>query len=172
MIDADSVNLGMLLLRVLIGLTFAAHGYGKFFKGGKIPGTAGWFDSMGMRPGKVHALAAATTEMASGIMLALGLLTPLAAMAMVAVMVVAGYTVHRENGFFIVGEGWEYTFVVAVIAVAVATVGPGEYSLDEVIGLDGLHGVPGLLISAVGGVLAGVGQMAAFYRPNSVAESS
>lgn len=170
-IEADSVNLGTLMLRVLFGLTFAAHGYAKFFQGGRIAGTAGWFDSMGMRPGKVHALAAATTELGAGLLLALGLLTPFAAMAMVGTMVVAGWTVHRNNGFFIVKEGWEYTFVAALIAVAVATIGPGEWSLDNQLGLDGLHGVWGLLIAGVGGAAAGVTQMAMFYRPNSVSSS-
>lgn len=169
-IEAGSVNLGMLVLRVAIGLTFAAHGYAKFFSGGRISGTGGWFDSIGMRPGRVHAMVAASTEIGSGLMLAAGLLTPLAALAVVATMVVAGWTVHRAKGFFIVAEGWEYTFVLAVIAVAVATVGPGEFSIDAAIGLDGLHGVPGLLISALGGVAAGIAHLTAFYRPGSVAD--
>src|ERR1700753_781919 len=63
---------GLLILRVVIGLTMAAHGYAKFFKGGRIPGTARWFDSIGMRPGKVAAPAAASTEIGSGILFALG----------------------------------------------------------------------------------------------------
>ena len=167
MIETEAVNLGVLILRVAVGLTFAGHGYGKFFQGGKIEGTGRWFDSMGMRPGKMHALLAASTEVGAGLLFALGFLTPLAAMAMVAVMVVAGWTVHRENGFFIVGEGWEYTFIVAVIAIGVATIGPGELSIDNAIDLK-LIGWTGLVISALGGVAAGVGQLAIFYRPNSV----
>ena len=59
----DQMSLGLLLIRVVLGLTLAAHGLNKFFGGGKIPGTARWFDSMGMKPnGRVHALAAASTE--------------------------------------------------------------------------------------------------------------
>ncbi|MEZ5166082.1 MAG: DoxX family protein [Acidimicrobiales bacterium] len=54
--DPDALSLGLLVLRVATGVTLAAHGYGKFFRGGRIAGTARWFDSMGMRPGKVHAL--------------------------------------------------------------------------------------------------------------------
>ncbi len=170
-VDADAFSLGILILRVAIGLTLAAHGYGKFFRGGKIAGTAGWFDSMGMRPGKVHALLAASTEVGSGLLLALGLLTPLAALAFVALMVVAGWTVHRPNGFFIVSDGWEYNFVLAVIAVAIATTGPGEYSLDWKLELiEDFDGVTGLLIAAVGGVAAAVGQLALFYRPPPSAE--
>ena len=58
----EELSIGLLILRVAAGVTIAAHGYGKFFQGGRIPGTAGWFDSMGMKPGKVHAVLAATTE--------------------------------------------------------------------------------------------------------------
>ena len=66
----------MLILRVVLGLTMAAHGYNKFFGKGGLSGTAGWFDSMGMKPGIFHARVAATTEMAAGLGLAVGLLTP------------------------------------------------------------------------------------------------
>lgn len=166
MVNHDGFSLGVLILRVAIGLTLAAHGYAKFFRGGKIKGTAGWFDSMGMRPGKFHALLAASTEVGAGLLLALGLLTPLAALAFVALMVVAGWTVHRNNGFFIISEGWEYTFVLAVIAIGIATTGPGRYSLDYQFELiENFDGTNGLLISAVGGVAAAIAQLALFYRP-------
>lgn len=164
--DMDALSLGTLIVRVAVGLTLAAHGYGKFFRGGKIKGTAGWFDSMGMRPGKFHALLAASTEVGAGLLFAVGLLTPLAALAFVALMVVAGWTVHRDNGFFIVAEGWEYNFVLAIIAVGVAVTGPGEYSLDYQLELiEDFDGTTGLLISAVGGVAAAIAQLAIFYRP-------
>ena len=167
------MNLAMLLLRVGIGLTFAAHGYGKIFQGGRIPGTAGWFDSMGMKPGKLHAWMAALTEISAGLLLALGFLTPLAAAGMVGVMVVAAWTVHRHNGFMIVREGWEYTFVLALVAVAVATLGPMEWSVDNALGIDDdWDGYIGLAIGAGGGVLAGVSQLALFYRPPKTAEAS
>ena len=82
--DPDAVSLGLLVVRVCAGVAMAAHGYQKFFKGGKIDGTAGWFDSMGMRPGRFHATLAASTELGAGILFALGLFTPLAALAFVA----------------------------------------------------------------------------------------
>ena len=125
---------------------------------------------MGMRPGKVHALLAASTEVGAGVMLALGFLTPLAALAMVGVMVVAGWTSHRDNGFFIIKEGWEYVFIIATVAIAVATVGPGEWSIDNAIGLD-LNGVAGLAISAGGGLASALALLGVFYRPGSVATS-
>ena len=74
---------------------------------------------MGMKPGIFHARIAATTEMSAGIGLALGLLTPVPAAGFVALMLVAAWTVHRNNGFFIVKEGWEYNLILAVAAVAV-----------------------------------------------------
>lgn len=153
----------MVVFRVLFGLIFAAHGWAK--RKGGIDGTAGWFDSIGMKPGRFHAQVASLTEIGAGLMLAVGLLTPVAAAAVVGVMVVAGYTSHRDNGFFIVKEGWEYTFVVAFVAVAIAGLGPGDVSLDAALGLDdSLNGFIGLAI-ALAGAVVGVVQMAAFYRP-------
>jgi putative oxidoreductase len=152
-------------VRLSVGLTMAAHGYGKIFRGGGLPGTARWFDSIGMRPGRLHAPLAALTEIGGGIALAAGLLTPLAAAAIVAVMLVAGWTVHRENGFFIVGNGWEYNFILAIVAVAVAVAGAGTLSVDAVIGLGALgRGWPGLLTVLIAGLGGGLGQVALFFR--------
>lgn len=166
----DEYNAAMLLLRVAFGLTMAAHGYAKVFKGGKLAGTAGWFDSIGMKPGAMHARLAAGTEILAGLGLALGLLTTFSSMGFVGLMLVAGYVVHRDNGFFIVGEGWEYTFILAVAAVGIAMLGPGEWSIDEAIGIaTDLDGWTGLLIAGVGGLVAGAAQLAVFYRPPAAA---
>ena len=73
------LELPLLIIRIALGLTLAAHGYNKFFKGGRIEGTGRWFDSMGMRPGKAHAFLAACGEIGSGLFLAMGLLTSFAA---------------------------------------------------------------------------------------------
>ena len=158
-------NVIMTVFRALFGFTFLTHGYAKQFQGGRIAGTAGWFDSMGMKPGKVHAQMASLTEMGAGLALAVGLVTPLAAAAVIGVMVVAGYTVHREN-FAVVKNGWEYTFVVGLIAAVIAGLGPGEWSVDHALGLtDELNGMVGLAIAIGVGVAAGIGQIAVFYRP-------
>ncbi len=163
---SNAQDLALLLFRASLGLMMAAHGYAKFFSGGKLAGTASWFDSMGMRPGKVHALLAASTEVGAGLLFAAGLLTPLAAAALVGLMVVAGWTTHRGKGFFILNEGWEYVYIIAVAAVAIATIGPGAYSLDNAFGIDDLFGDwTRLAISAGLGAASGVGLMAAFYRP-------
>jgi putative oxidoreductase len=164
----------LLILRVCLGLTMAAHGYNKFFGGGRIPGTAKWFESIGMKPGTLHARIAATTEMSAGLGLAVGLLTPVPAAGFIALMLVAAWTVHRANGFFIVQEGWEYNLVLAVSAVAVATLGPGRFSLDHLIfGADyPLDGWTGLLIAAGLGLAGGIGQLVLFYRPPQSTEAS
>ena len=160
------VDLALLIIRLVVGPTMVAHGYGKLFLGGRIDGTASWFDSIGMRPGRVHAWLAALGEIASGLFLALGLLTTFAALGFVGLMAVAFYTSHRHNGFFILKEGWEYVFVLGVIAVAVAMIGPGAWSVDDALGIaDDLDGYAGLVISLIGGGLAAAGLLATFFRP-------
>lgn len=159
-------DVGLLLLRLVLGLTLAAHGYNKCLGGGRIPGTARWFESIGMKPGAFHAVVAASTEMAAGLGLAAGLLTPIPAAGFVSLMLVAAWTVHRSNGFFIVKEGWEYNLVLAVSAVAVATVGPGRLSVDWLIfGHNWLDGWSGLLLSVLLGLAGAIGQLLIFYRP-------
>jgi putative oxidoreductase len=162
------VDLGLLILRVATGLTIAMHGYNKVFAGGRLAGTARWFESIGVRPGWLHARLAAGTELGGGLLLALGLLTPFAAAAIVGLMVVAAVTSHLKNGFFIFkGDddgGYEYVLVLGVIAAALGATGAGEASLDEVIGFR-LDGGWGLLVAAGGGILGGLLLLATSYRP-------
>lgn len=162
-----AIDVGLLILRLVLGLTLAAHGLNKFFGGGKIPGTARWFESIGMKPGKFHATLAASTETAAGLGLAAGLLTPIPAAGFVSLMIVAAWTVHRANGFFIVKEGWEYNLVLALSAIAVATVGAGKLSLDYLVFGEKLWfpGWPGLAISLGLGLAGAIGQLLIFYRP-------
>lgn len=159
-------DVGLLILRLVLGLTMAAHGLNKFFGGGRIPGTARWFESIGMKPGKFHATVAATTETAAGLGLAAGLLTPVPAAGFVSLMLVAAWTVHRANGFFIVKEGWEYNLVLAATAVVIATLGAGRLSLDHLIfGKNWFDGWHGLAISLGLGLAGAIGQLLIFYRP-------
>jgi putative oxidoreductase len=169
-------DFALLVLRLVLGLTMAAHGYNKFFGGGRIPGTAGWFESIGMKPGVFHARVAATTEISAGLGLALGLLTPVPAAGFVALMFTAAWTVHRKNGFFIVKEGWEYNLILATTAVAIAGVGAGKVSLDYALlrttdFYEYLHGWWGLLIALVLGLAGGIGQLAIFYRPPATTDA-
>ena len=170
-INPDDVSLGLLIVRVVVGVTLASHGWAKVFTGGRLEGVGRWFDGMGMRPGKTHATLAASAEIGCGLLFAAGLLTPFAALGMVGVMSVAAYTSHKDNGFFIIKDGWEYVFVIATVAIAVATTGPGEYSLDNAIGLD-ISGVAGLAIALVGGIAAAGAQLGIFYRPPAPAAAS
>ena len=103
------------------------------------------------------------------------MLTPIPAAGFVSLMLVAAWTVHRANGFFIVKEGWEYNLVLATAAVAVATLGAGKLSLDYALfrnsGLyDLLHGWWGLVISLALGLAGGIGQLVVFWRPPVKAE--
>ena len=166
MLTASAFNTVLLILRVVIGVTMAAHGYQKFFLGGRIPCTAGWFESLGMKQGtgKLHALTAASTEIGSGFLMAVGFLTPLAAEAFVGVMAVAGF-IHRDHGFFVFKEGYEYNLVLAVVAVTLATITPGEYSLDHVLLDDpSWNGWTGFFLSAGLGLAAAAGLLGVFYR--------
>lgn len=164
----DTIDTGLLMLRLLLGLTMVAHGYGKFFRGGRISGTASWFDGMGMRPGRVHAWLAGLTEVGAGIALALGMFTPFAVTGFVALMFVAAWTVHRGKGFFVAADGWEYNLVLAGGAVIVAIMGAGKVSLDRLIfGGDMLDGWVGGAIALAGGLTAAGVLLGMCYRPAS-----
>src|SRR5712671_5300231 len=96
---AGQWDLALLVVRVAVGATMIAHGYNHIYRGGRIKGTAGWFASLGMRPGILHAWLASLTELAAGAGLVLGLLTPLAAGAIIGILTVAFITNHRKAGF-------------------------------------------------------------------------
>lgn len=161
----SSMDTALLILRLALGPMLFAHGYQKLFMGGRIEGTAGWFESMGMKPGKLNAWMAALTETGTGVLLTLGLLTPFAAAGMVGVMVVAWFT-HRGE-FFVFKDGWEYNFVIGAVAVAIGTLGAGSWSLDDLLGIStDLAGWTGFVISAGLGLVAGFGTLAVFHKPD------
>jgi len=163
----------MLLARLVVGPTIFWHGYNKMFRGGKIAGTAGWFDSMGMKPnGKIHAYVAALTEMGTGVLMLLGLLTPLAAAGVVGLMVVAGWTTHR-TAFLITKGGFEYVLVLGTLAAMIGALGPGKWSLDHALHLCKYLQPDwrGLAISLGLGLGAGILTLALCYRPPAPTES-
>lgn len=170
-IKGAGFNAVLALVRVSLGLMIAAHGYAKFFRGGKLAGTAGWFDSIGMKPGKLNALMAASTEVGVGVLLVAGFLTHLAAAGLVALMTVAIITVHRKNGFFVYnpGQGVEYCLMLIVMAFVPGTFGAGTYSLDHVTKLltwcnRPSHAILTTVVLGFGGALL---QLAAVYRPTA-----
>jgi putative oxidoreductase len=162
----EHVDAGLLVLRLALGLTIAVHGFNKFFGGGRLPGTAAWFEGIGMRPGFVNAALAAATEVVAGLGVAAGLMTPLSAAGVIALMIVAITVTHRKNGFFIFhpGQGWEYCAFLAAAALSIATIGAGDWSLDHALGLD-VEGWWGAGIALVVGVASAFLQLAVCYRP-------
>src|SRR5262245_21778508 len=158
------VDFALLVLRVSLGLMLIAHGANKI-KGG-IENACNWFASMGLRPGWFHGRLAAASELTGGALLVLGLFTPIAAAIVIAIMIVAGITAHRNNGFFIFrpNQGWEYVFIIAAAAFAIGTIGAGDWSLDHAIGID-VDGWWGAVVSGVLGVAGGVLTLALFWRP-------
>jgi len=151
-------------MRFALGLVFVAHGTRHYRNRVK---TIAWTRSIGFRSPRTQWFLMTFAEIGIGMALGAGLLTPVAAAGAVAMMTVAFWTVHRRAGFFIPArpdEGWEYVFVVAVAAIAVAGLGPGAWSLDDLSGWSGaLSGGTGAAIAGTG-VLAGVLQLLVFFR--------
>lgn len=161
----ESFDWAILVLRIGAGLVILAHGI-NHAKGRQR--TTEWFASIGFRHAEMQWFASTAGEIGIGLFLVLGLLTGLAAAGLVAVMFVAFWSVHRNNGFFIFrpGEGWEYVATLALIGGTIAIAGPGAASLDNALdiatALDGWIGA-GLV---TGGLAAAAGQLALFLRPS------
>jgi putative oxidoreductase len=133
------MSVGRLLARTVIGGLFIGHGTQKLFGwfGGPGPaGAAAMMESLQLRPGKVHALLGGATETAGGSLLAAGLATPLASAALTGVMTTAIKTVHLPNGPWAANGGWEYNAVLIAAVTALAETGPGELSLDHLLGTE------------------------------------
>jgi putative oxidoreductase len=166
MSDLQTVDLSLLVVRVSLGSVFLAHGYNHVFGGGKIAGTAGWFESLGMRPGVLHAWSASLTELGAGALLIIGLLTPLVCAGIIGTMLVAWITNHLRNGFFIFrpGEGYEYVMTLSLLALGLAGLGAGEWSVDNGLGIFQPGGWVGLLIAAAAGCGGAAGLLLVFWR--------
>jgi putative oxidoreductase len=170
----DALDIGTLTLRVALGVVCLAHGYNHIFGGGKVAGTARWFESVGMRPGRMHAWLASLTELGCGVLLIVGFATPLACAGVIGTMLVAIVTVHRKNGFFIFrpGEGYEYVMTLALASVALAGIGPGRISLDSATDIYPSGTWAGLLIAVIVGLATALGLLVGFWRPNRVPDAA
>lgn len=157
-------DFALLLMRLVLGVVMIAHGLNHWRGGGRIEGTARWFTGLGLRNGTLQAWMSVVTEIGAGALLVLGLLTPLACAAVVSVMLVAGLLAHRRNGFFVFKEGYEYVLTLAVVALALAVLGPGAVSVDEASGIDVTGWAGGALALGVA-VVATAGLLAVFWRP-------
>jgi putative oxidoreductase len=122
------MRLGIAILRAVVGGFFVGHGLQKL-KG--LEATAGGFESMGLKPGKVHATAAAVAETGGGALLAAGLATPVAAAALTGTMTVAIDTVHAAKGPWNTEGGYEYNAVLMAAVFAITAEGPGALSFDR-----------------------------------------
>jgi len=163
-IEAGWLDVVLLTLRVWAGVVMLAHGVNH---ARSLEGTAGWFARVGFRQPLLNALLSAGAEIAIGLALIAGLLTTVAAAGLAATMAVAFWTIHRFVGFFVFrrpDEGYEYVATLALLAFALAVVGPGRFSVDNAIGwaehLDGVTGVI-VYVAALG---AAAVQLAVFWR--------
>src|SRR3954452_17198536 len=154
------MDAGLLIARVVFGGLMAAHGAQKlfgWFGGYGLTAVAGFFEALGFKPGRLFALAAAVSEVTSGVLIALGLLGPIGPALMLSVMIVAAVTVHLQHGLFAQNNGIEITVLYATFAVALAFVGPGAFSLDAALGLSALWTpttVLGILTAGIAGATA------------------
>jgi putative oxidoreductase len=147
------MEIGLLIIRLIVGLTLTAHGVQKlfgWFGGYGLTGTGQFFEKLGFVPGKLNAFLAGITE-ASGLLLVLGLATPLGSLLCFSVMLVATVSVHLKGGFFIQKQGYEYCAVLGLTSLALAFTGPGALSLDSVLGFNysGLYVGLGVLVLGI-----------------------
>ncbi|MED1795576.1 DoxX family protein [Brevibacillus nitrificans] len=126
------MDLGLLIIRLVIGLTFAAHGTQKlfgWFGGYGLKGTGGWLESIGVKPGVAMALLAGLGELAGGLLFAAGVGTWVGALLIAFTMLVAIVKVHGPNGYWATQNGYEYNLALIAVAIGVALIGPGAYVL-------------------------------------------
>jgi putative oxidoreductase len=130
------INIGLLIIRLVIGLLFVGHGAQKlfgWFGGYGLKGTGGWFESIGMKPGVTMALFAGLAEFIGGILFALGFLTPLAGIMIAGTMVMAIVKVHAPNGLWATSNGYEYNLTLLAVSIGIALAGPGQYAIDSLL---------------------------------------
>lgn len=133
-----SSDLGLLILRLVLGLVFVGHGSQKmfgWFAGSGLKGTTGWIEKMGFRPAWFWGLMAGLTEFGGGVLLALGLLSPLGSLGVISAMLIAIFKVHWTKGFWNTKGGIEFPLVNLTAALALGLLGPGAWSFDAVLGI-------------------------------------
>ena len=162
------MKIGRLLLRLTVGSLFFGHGTQKlfgWFGGHGLDATSNMFDSLGMRPGNRNAIAAGLAEAGGGAGIALGLATPLSASVLTSTMLTAIHRVHLKNGPWLTNGGYEYNIVLIAAVLTLVEVGPGELSLDHLLGNE-RTGPGWTLIALAFGVAGAVGaHLAAESQP-------
>jgi putative oxidoreductase len=153
------MKLGRLILRLVVGGYFFGHGTQKlfgWFGGHGLEGTGQFFENIGLRPGKRHALAAGAAEAGGGTLLILGAATPIAASVLIATMLTAINRVHKKNGPWVSDGGYEYNLVLIAIVLALTETGPGSPSFDDAVGSQA-HGSKWALLALLMGALGAAG---------------
>jgi putative oxidoreductase len=169
-IDLQTLSIGLLLVRVVVGLIMAAHGTAKlwgWFGGYGLRGTGEFFVQLGFQPGPAFAAAASLSEIISGLLVALGFLGPIGPALMVSVMIVAMVTVHLGQGLF-APKGIEVPLLYAVAAFGLALTGFGEYSVDALLGVAGRWSAGFTWIVLMLGVAGAFVNLAFRRRPTTV----
>jgi len=167
------LSAALLIARLVVGLSISAHGAQKlfgWFGGYGLAGTAGFFEQLGFRPGRLFAALASVTELGAGFLIALGFLGPVGPALLLSVMIVAAVTVHWGKGFFATSNGIEMTVLYATVAILLAVAGPGLYSLDAFFGLEMLWSPAFSGVALAIGVIGAIANLAARRRaptPNS-----
>ena len=154
---------GLLLVRLVFGALMAAHGAQKlwgWFGGYGLTGTGGFLEGLGFRPGRVFAAVTGLAESTGGLLLALGLFIPLAAMLVIAVMTVAIGSVHWRNGLFAATNGVEVPVLYASAFAALTLTGPGMYSFDAMLGLESAWTLALKALALALGLAGGVANLA------------
>jgi len=130
------MDTGLLIIRVVIGILFVGHGAQKlfgWFGGHGLKGTGGWMESIGLKPGVWMAFAAGAGELVGGLLLGFGLLTWVGAALIIVTMLMSIVKVHGKNGLWVTQNGYEYNLVLIAVALGVAFIGAGEYSIDALL---------------------------------------
>jgi putative oxidoreductase len=149
-------SIGVLLLRATLGLTFMAHGSQKlfgWFKGGGWQGTQKMISSMGLRPIWFWVMISSLSEFGGGLLLFLGLLSPIGSLGIIAAMLTAIIKVHWKAGFWNGNHGMEFPLINLVAALALGLTGPGLFSLDAALGItlpEPISLIVGLVLVIVG----------------------
>lgn len=161
--DLQTLGIGLLIARVIIGLVMAAHGTQKlfgWFGGYGLSATGEFMATIGFNQGRAFAAMASIVEITSGVLVALGFLGAIGPALMISVMLVAAITVHWKNGLFAAKNGIEIPLLYASAALIFAVVGYGPYSLDAMAGIKDPW-VPSFTWTVIAlGILGGLGNVA------------
>jgi putative oxidoreductase len=171
--DLQTVSIGLLLVRVVVGLIMAAHGAAKllgWFGGYGLRGSGEFFVQLGFRPGPAFAAAASISEIVSGLLVTFGFLGPIGPALMISVMIVAAVTVHWGQGLF-APKGIEVPLLYAAGAFALALTGFGQYSLDAWLGIAGRWPASLIWIALTAGIVGGFANLALRRRPAVAAKT-